>query len=504
MHYPARPAGNVSEDTPKRNPRPSGEVEGPELHVERSGRPAPTEGSEWVLAFTFPGQGSQRPGMGAPWVDHPSWELVEHAREVVDVDVAGLLLDADQVTLTRTANAQLATFVLSLVVLDAAERLGLEPAAAAGHSLGEYTALVATGAIGYEDGLHLVAERGAAMQDAAEQASGTMMAVLGLGDDDVEAACLRAEADVWVANYNAPGQVVIAGAPEGLEAAAAIARSLGAKRVTQLAVGGAFHTPYMAPARDRLRKALTAATFREPDPTVVANVDAHAHGEPADWPGLLSAQLCGPVRWRQSLDTLYQAGARTFVELGPGGVLTGLAKRTIPRGDTITASVATPAELEQLVESLARPAHPAPATPSQVGERYAMTERLVVSPATGPFTPAPACLAAVPSLPSAAGASRARRASTPAGAADASRAPGAGAATSGDEAEPDRSTPESPPIRIRVGDLVGWAGASEIRSSFAGTLEGVIVLPGERVVSGQPVAWLRVSTDEDTRPARKG
>jgi [acyl-carrier-protein] S-malonyltransferase len=151
--------------------------------------------------------------MGASWVDHPSWELVEHASEVVDRDLAELLLDADQTVLTRTANAQLATFVLSLVVLDAAERVGIVPAIAAGHSLGEYTALVATGSLDFEDGLRIVAERGAAMADAAEQRRGTMMAVLGLGDDDVEAACLRTEGDAWVANYNAEGQVVIAGAP---------------------------------------------------------------------------------------------------------------------------------------------------------------------------------------------------------------------------------------------------------------------------------------------------
>lgn len=417
-------------------------------------------------------------------MDHPSWELVEHASEIVDRDVAALLLEADQDTLTCTANAQLATFVLSLVVLDAAERVGLEPAAAAGHSLGEYTALVATGAVDYEDGLRLVAERGAAMQDAAEQSSGTMMAVLGLDDDDVEAACLRAEADVWVANFNAPGQVVIAGSPEGLAAAAAVARSLGAKRVMAIPVGGAFHTPFMAPARDRLRKALAAAAFREPDPTVVANVDARAHADPADWPGLLSAQLCSPVRWRQSLTTLYGSGARTFIELGPGGVLSGLAKRALPSDGTVAVSVSTPDELERLVESLAGPASPPVAAPTQVGERFSMTERLVVSPTTGPFTPAPDCLPAVPTL-----------ASSPARPARGGR----GRAATAPKPTPSTGA-RSSPIRLRVGDLVGWAGDAEIRSAFAGTLEGVLVLPGERVVAGQPVAWLRAEAGAGDGP----
>jgi len=425
-----------------------------------------------VLAFTFPGQGSQKPGMGAPWVDHPSWELVEHAGEVVGLDVASLLTEADQETLTKTANAQLATFVLSLVVLDAAERVGIVPAASAGHSLGEYTALVATGALDYEGGLRLVAERGSAMQDAADQAPGTMAAVLGLDDDDVAAACLRAEADVWVANYNAPGQVVIAGDPDAVSAAGVLAKSLGAKRVMSIAVGGAFHTPYMAPARERLRKALATATFREPEPVVVANVDARHHGDPSEWPSLLSAQLCGPVRWRQSLVALYESGARTFVELGPGAVLTGMAKRTLTAGDVRTFSVATPDELERLVEALAPSTAPSSGPAALVqpgagapGERYAMTERLIVSPVTGPFTPSPACLPAVPTLKS-------QRVDVP------SRAP----------------------IHLRVGDLVGWAGDAEIRSSFAGVLEDVLVLPGERVVSGQPVAWL-TATDDLDRPA---
>ncbi len=406
--------------------------------------------------------------MGAAWARHPSWELVEHASEVLDADVGSLLLDADQDTLTETANAQLATFVQSLVVLDAAERVGLEPQAAAGHSLGEYTALVATGALGYEEGLRLVAERGAAMQDAAEQARGTMTAVLGLADDGVEAACMRAESDVWVANYNAPGQVVIAGSPEGIERAGDVARGLGAKRLVAIPVGGAFHTPYMAPARDRLRKALAGATFREPAPAVVANVDARTHLDPAEWPSLLSAQLCSPVRWHQTLEALYGTGARTFVELGPGGVLTGLAKRVLPREGTLAVSVATPEELEQLVERLAAPA----AAASRVRERYTMTERLVVSPATGPFSPAPDCAPALPSL--------SRRAARP-----------------------------TEPIRVGVGDLIGWAGAAEIRSAFAGSLEGVLVLPGERVVAGQPVAWLRAEGEtagaaDAGRPAATG
>ncbi len=416
-----------------------------------------------MLAFTFPGQGSQRAGMGASWVDHDSFELVAHASEVLDLDVAALLLDADQETLTRTENAQLATFVASLVVLDATERLGIEPAFCAGHSLGEYTALVATGALSLEEGLRLVQERGAAMQDAADQTAGSMLAVLGLDDDAVESACLRAEGDVWVANFNAPGQVTIAGAPEALERAAEIARGLGAKRVLAFPVGGAFHTPLMAPARDRLRKALAGTTFRGPEPVVVANVDARAHADPAEWPGLLSAQLCGPVRWRQSLAALHGAGARTFVELGPGGVLTGLAKRTLPAGEHHALAVAAPADLEALVDHLAGIARQAQATAEAVptGAGFHLTERLVVSSATGPFSAEPAFTHLAPRIQVAA-----RHAG--------------------------QEPPPRPPAPVAVGDLIGRAGAQEIRSPFAGTLEGILVLEGERVVTGQPVAWLRV------------
>ncbi|MGA3215876.1 MAG: ACP S-malonyltransferase [Acidimicrobiales bacterium] len=406
-----------------------------------------------MLAFTFPGQGSQRPGMGAPWVDHPSFELVGLASEVTGRDLAHLLLEADQETLTRTDNAQIATFVQSLVVLDAAERLGIEPSAAAGHSLGEYTALVAAGSLDFEDGLRLVSERGAAMQEAAECAPGTMIAVLGLDDESVETACRRVDGEAWIANFNAPGQVIVAGTSEALDELSAIAKELGAKRVLSMPVGGAFHTPLMASARDRLRKALATTSFHSLDPMVVANVDARPHGDPEEWPQLLSAQLCSPVRWRQSLDTLFGEGMQTFVELGPGGVLTGLLRRAAPTTDTVGLSVSTPDELARLVRILA--GNTSGTAPT--GELFEMTERLIVSPAVGLFEPAAGLNGYLP---------------------------GSGA-------------PGGESVFIEVGELLGLVGGTEVRSAFSGSLEGVLVLAGERVTRGQPVAWLRARASAD-------
>jgi len=263
--------------------------------------------------------------MGRAWVDHPSWEVVAEASAAAGRDLESLLLDAPMEELTPTANAQLATFVLSLVVLDAIERLGLAPAACAGHSLGEYSALVASGAVSFDDGVRLVVARGEAMAHAGEDAPGTMAALLGISDDDAEAACQRAEGDVWVANYNAPGQVVVAGTTDAIATLTPIAKELGARKVLPIPVSGAFHTPLMAGARPALRKALGDASFGAPEVPVVANVDARVHNDPGEWPGLLSAQLCSPVRWRQTLETLDGLGATVLVEVGPGGVLSGLA-----------------------------------------------------------------------------------------------------------------------------------------------------------------------------------
>jgi [acyl-carrier-protein] S-malonyltransferase len=393
-----------------------------------------------LLAFTFPGQGSQRPGAGRPWVDHPSWELVRDVSGVAGRDVEALLLDADAAVLRATRNSQLATFTLSLLVLDAIERLGIAPSECAGHSLGEYSALVASGAIGFEDGVRLVVERSEAMQAAAEDEAGTMVVLLGISDADAEAACQRAEDGAWVANFNAPGQVVIAGTPDGVARAAEIARSLGARKVVPIAVGGAFHTPLMGPARARLRKALAHASFCDPEIPVTANVDARVHPDARDWPGLLSAQLCGPVRWHQTLLALASRGPGAIVEVGPGGVLTGLAKRTVPEQRLL--AVATPDDLDTLVDALAGESPLHTYALAHAGEHLYMSERVVVSPAAGVFEPA----ALTDSL--------------------------------------------------EVGALIGTVGSTDVRTPFAGSMMGHLALAGERVTLGQPVAWLRTPPDQ--------
>jgi [acyl-carrier-protein] S-malonyltransferase len=389
-----------------------------------------------MLAFTFPGQGSQRPGMGRPWVDHDSWELVEEASQVAERDVARLLLDADVDELRDTRNAQLTTFVSSLMVLDAAERLGLEPSFCAGHSLGEYTALTATGALGFDEGVLLVCERADAMHQAGIEHPGTMAAVLGLDDDQVEVACRRADADVWVANFNAPGQVVIAGSAEGVAAAGILAKELGAKKVMPLQVSGAFHTPYMAPARERLRKAIAHADPRDTEVPVISNVDGLAHDTGSAWASLLSAQLSSPVRWKHCLLTLAEHGVTSFAELGPGGVLTGMAKRTVDNARTI--SIATPEDLDKLLGWV--DAGASVSAPQFEGEHLFASERLVVSPGAGVFEPT-------------------------------------GRLADG--------------VSIQVGSVLGHIGETEVRSPFAGVLQSYIAVSGERVTLRQPIAWLR-------------
>jgi [acyl-carrier-protein] S-malonyltransferase len=303
-----------------------------------------------MIAFIFPGQGSQRAAMGQPWSNTSSWKLVDVLSEVTGRDVGRLLLTAGADELKVTGNAQLATFTLSLVILDAVHSAGsfsdvLEPGIVAGHSLGEYSALVAAGVLEPSVGTRLVAARGAAMEQAAAANPGTMAAILGLDPEGVAAACAGVEG-AWVANDNAPGQIVIAGTAAGIEEASAAARELGAKRVVALAVGGGFHTPLMQPAQEALDATLASACFRDGSVAGVANVDAEAHTAGAEWRGLLSSQLTSPVRWRRSLLRLAELGATTFVELGPGTELSGMVKRTVP--DAGRANVAVPDDLARL------------------------------------------------------------------------------------------------------------------------------------------------------------
>ncbi len=389
-----------------------------------------------MIAFTFPGQGSQKPGMGAAWVDHPSWEIVDEASHAAGRDLGQLLLEADADALKETRNSQLATFVVSLVAFDAVTRVGVESNGYAGHSLGEYSALTASGVVEFDDAVRLVTERGEAMQSAADERRGTMAAVLGLDDDKVDAACMRVSGEVWVANFNAPGQVVIAGDPDAITEASEVAIDLGAKKVMPLAVGGAFHTPFMASARDRLAKALDRVEYRSPDQPVYANVDASAHDGAQHWDGLLNSQLCSPVRWRQTMHNMEEAGFITFVELGPGAVLTGMAKRTLTRAQTL--KVNTPADVDALLESLASP-HGGAAT-GHDGESLYATERLVVTHSAGIFQPV---------------------ADLPIGSA------------------------------ITAGHLLGHVGDDEVRSAFDGELMGYLAVADERVKPRQPVAWLR-------------
>ena len=288
--------------------------------------------------------------MGTPWIDHPAWAVVAKISEATGRDVAALLTEADAETLRATRNAQLAAYALSLVTLYAARSNGLEyvpVAAVAGHSLGEYTALVAAEAMPADAGARLVAARGEAMQSAADAAPGTMAAVLGLDPDLVRQACEGIDG-AWPANDNAPGQVVIAGTAEGVEKAGEAARALGAKRVMPLPVGGAFHSPLMAPAQERLDAALAGAHFHDSVVDVVANVDAGAHR--SGFPDLLSRQLTAPVRWRETLLTMQQTGVTHFLELGPGAELSGMVKRTVD-GST-RANVASPDDLEKLLPFL--------------------------------------------------------------------------------------------------------------------------------------------------------
>jgi [acyl-carrier-protein] S-malonyltransferase len=289
-------------------------------------------------AYVFPGQGAQYCGMGRDL--HESNEearmMFESANEILGFRITDIMFDGTAEELKQTKVTQPAVFLHSVIL---AKVLGVEPAAVAGHSLGEFSALVVAGALSFEDGLRLVAKRAMAMQKACEMEQGTMAAVLALPDATIEAVCESVEGVVVAANYNCPGQLVISGAVEAVNEACAKMKEAGARRALPLPVGGAFHSPLMEPARRELAEAIENADFRTPICPIYQNVDAKPHTNPEEIKQNLVAQLTAPVRWTQIVENMSADGAVDFVELGPGKVLQGLISKISP--DAVVESKAT-------------------------------------------------------------------------------------------------------------------------------------------------------------------
>ena len=276
-------------------------------------------------AYVFPGQGAQFIGMGKDLYEtNPqAKELFDEANRILGFDIVRIMFEGTEEELKQTRVTQPAVFIHSVI---SAKALGEEfkPDMVAGHSLGEFSALTAAGALSFEDGLKLVHKRALAMQKACEERPSTMAAILGLADEKVEEICAGVEGVVVAANYNCPGQIVISGEVEAVDAACEQLKAAGAKRALRLNVGGAFHSPLMESAREELAKAIAEAPIQAPVCPVYQNVDAKPHTDPAEIRQNLITQLTASVRWTQSVQNMLADGAEEFVECGPGNVLTGL------------------------------------------------------------------------------------------------------------------------------------------------------------------------------------
>ncbi len=289
-----------------------------------------------MKAFVFPGQGAQFEGMGKDLYEssEPARELFEQANEILGYRISDVMFEGSAEDLRQTKITQPAIFLHSIVKARLAGD-AFQPEAVAGHSLGEFTALVAAGALTFEDGLRLVQQRAMAMQRACEAVPGTMAAIIGLDDAVVEQICAEIDEVVVPANYNSPGQLVVSGTIRGVELAVEKAREAGARKAVQLQVGGAFHSPLMEPARAELEKSIEATPFSQPVCPIYQNVTARAETDPEAIKANLIAQLTGAVRWTQTVRQMLADGVTEFVEVGgTGKVLRGLIMRVDRRVPT--------------------------------------------------------------------------------------------------------------------------------------------------------------------------